>query len=133
MFKIPINTIDSTSVCSIPKESLWANLLRMAKAVIYDECLMTHHHSFEALDQTFKDLCDCPKPFGGLTMIFGGDFQQILPVVPNGSCADVINTCLQKSYLWNEMHILKLCTNMWLQHSLEDASFSQWLLDIGHG
>jgi len=133
MFKIPINTLDSTSVCSIPKESLRADLLRMARAVIYDECLMTHQHSFEALDQTFKDLRDCPKPFGGLTMIFGGDFQQILPVVPNGSRADVVNTCLRKSCLWNKMHILKLRTNMRLQRSPEDASFSQWLLNVGHG
>ena len=31
------------------------------------------------------------------------------------------------------MHILKLRTNMQLQRSPEDASFSQWLLDMGHG
>ena len=50
-----------------------------------------------------------------------------------GSHADVVNTCLWKLSLWNKMHILKLHTNMWLQHSPEDASFSQWLLDVGHG
>ena len=50
MFKIPIDTLNSSSVCSIPKESLHADLLRMAAAVIFDECLMTHCHCFEALD-----------------------------------------------------------------------------------
>lgn len=133
MFKIPIDTLDSTSICNIAKESLRADLLRITKAVIYDECLMTHRHSFEALDRTFQDLRDCPKPFGGLTMIFGGDFQQILPIVRDGSCADVVNACLRKSYLWNKMHILKLRSNMRLQHSPDDTSFCKWLLDVGHG
>lgn len=27
-------------------------------------------------------------------MIFGGDFQQILPVIPQGSQADTVNVCL---------------------------------------
>ncbi|KAF8805153.1 DUF889-domain-containing protein, partial [Phlegmacium glaucopus] len=71
-----------------------------------DECLMTHRHCFEALDHTFQDLRNCHKPFGGLTMIFGGDFQQILPVIPKGSRADIVDACLQKSYLWNHMHVL---------------------------
>lgn len=133
MFKIPIDTLNGTSICSIPKESLRADLLRMADAVIYDECLMTHRHCFEALDRTFQDLRNCPRPFGGLTMIFGGDFQQILPVVANGSRADIVNACFRNSYLWNNMRILKLRINMRLQHSPEDTSFAEWLIDVGHG
>ena len=133
MFKIPIESLDSSSICSIAKQSLRADLLRIAEAVIYDECLMTHRHCFEALDRTFQDLRDCSRPFGGLTMIFGGDFQQILPVVPNGSRADIVDACLRKSYLWNNMHVLKLRTNMRLQDSPENTSFAEWLLDIGHG
>jgi hypothetical protein len=78
MFKLPIDNLDGDSVCNIGKESLRANLLRMTEAVIFDECLMTHRHCFEALDRTFQDLRDCHRLFGGLTMIFGGDFQQIL-------------------------------------------------------
>ena len=66
-------------------------------------------------------------------MIFGGDFQQILPVVLNGSHADILDACLQNSYLWNFMHVLKLQINMRLQNSPQDTSFAQWLLDISHG
>ncbi len=94
---------------------------------------MTHRHCFEALDRTFQDLRNCPKCFGGLTMVFGGDFQQILPVIPGGSHAEIVNACLEKSYLWDTMEILKLEENMRLRHSPEDAPFSEWLLDIGHG
>jgi hypothetical protein len=133
MFKLPIDSLNSTSICNIPKESHRADLLRMADAVIYDECLMTHRHCFEALDRTFQDLRDCPKPFGGMTMIFGGDFQQILPVVANGSRADIVNACFRNSNLWDNMHILKLRINMRLLNSPEDISFAQWLLDVGHG
>ena len=46
---------------------------------------MTHKHCFEALDRTLLDLRNCSKLFGGITMVFGGDFQQILPVVLHGS------------------------------------------------
>ena len=133
MFKIPIDALDDTSVCNIGKESLRADLLRMAEAVIFDECLMTHRLSFEALNRTLQDLRDCQKLFGGLTMIFGGDFQQILPVIPKGSRAEIVNACLRTSYLWNNITVLKLRTNMRLQHSPEDADFSRWLLDVGHG
>ena len=133
MFKIPIDTLSATSICNISKESLQADLLRMAEAVIYDECLMTHQHCFEALDRTFRDLRDCSKPFGGLTMIFGGDFQQILPVVTNGSRADIVNASFRNSYLWNDIIVLKLCINMRLQHSPQDSSFAEWLIDVGHG
>jgi hypothetical protein len=56
MFKIPIDTLDSDSICNISKESFRADLLRMAEVVIYDKCLMNHRHCFEALDQTLQDL-----------------------------------------------------------------------------
>ena len=133
MFKIPIDGLDSTSVCNIPKESLRADLLRITEAVIFDECLMTHQHCFEALDHTFQDLRNCRKLFGGLIMVFGGDFQQILLVIPKGSHANIVNSCLHMSYLWNDITVLKLRTNMLLETSAEDAIFFQWLLDIGHG
>ena len=132
-FKIPIDNLDEYSICSIPKESLRADLLRSAHAIFYDESLMTHRHCFEALDRTFQDLRNCAKPFGGLTMVFGGDFQQILPVIPRGSRTEIVDACLQSSYLWNRMEVLKLRENMRLQNSPEDALFASWLLDIGHG
>lgn len=66
-------------------------------------------------------------------MIFGGNFQQILSVIPNGSCADIVDACLRMLYLWNDIIILKLQMNMQLQNSPENITFSQWLLDIGHG
>ena len=39
----------------------------------------------EAVDMSFRDIRDQPNvPFNGVTVIFGEDFQQILPVVVKG-------------------------------------------------
>jgi len=127
MFKIPIDTLDEDSMCHILKESLRAELLKAADAIIYDECLMAHRHCFEALDRTLQDVRNCQRPFGGLTIVFGGDFQQILPVIPDGSRADIVEASLRKLYLWNLMEVLPLRVNMCLQCAPDQAWFSQWL------
>lgn len=82
-FKIPIN-INSTSTCSISKQSNLAKLLKLAKLIIWDEISIMNRHSIEALNKTLQDIMDCNLPFGGKIFIFGGDFCQILPVIPRG-------------------------------------------------
>jgi hypothetical protein len=69
-----------------------------------------------------------------MTVVFGGDFQQILPVVPKGSKEEIIAASLQRSYLWSLIKILRLCQNMRLESDNPHAQqFSDWLLDVGHG
>ena len=55
---------------------------------------MQHKYNMEAVDHTFKDLCESEMPFGGCTIVFGGDFQQILPVIIKGGRAQVVGACL---------------------------------------
>ena len=51
---------------------------------------MTQRYAFEALDRTLRDILGYEnsakrdKIFGGLTVLLGGDFRQILPVIPKG-------------------------------------------------
>lgn len=69
-------------------------------------------------------------------MVFGGDFQQILPVVIKGGREQVVGACLQRSRLWQHVEKLHLTQNMRLGgHNArqEDKDFAQWLLDLGHG
>jgi hypothetical protein len=73
-FKIPI-PIHESSVCNIPKRSHLAELIQKTDLVIWDEAPMQHKHVMETVDRTFRDLRSTDKPFGGLAVVFGGDFQ----------------------------------------------------------
>ena len=67
-------------------------------------------------------------------MVFGGDFQQTLPVIVHGAREDVVSATLQRSHLWAYIEVLHLRINMRLDRADDNAdSFAQWLLSIGHG
>jgi hypothetical protein len=135
MFKIPVEGLDDASLCKIPKESQRAALLRATRLIIWDEITMQHRNAPEALDRTLRDIRDDDRPFGGITVVFGGDFQQILPVVPKGSREDIVSATIQRSYLWHDIETLHLTRNMRLEESQdeEEVVFADWLLDVGHG
>ena len=75
-FCIPINVKEGDS-CYVNKESDRAKLLRMADLIIWDEAPMAHRHCHEALERTFRDICDSDLPWGGKIIIMGGDFRQV--------------------------------------------------------
>jgi len=88
----------------------------------------------ETVHRSFKDLCNSDKPFGGLTIVFGGDFQQILPVILKGCRAQVVGAYMQKSFLWNNITVLYLHQNMRLNTNVEaEANFAKWQCEVGHG
>ena len=71
-------------------------------------------------------------------MVFGGDFRQIPPVVKHGSRAEVVTSCLNRSYLWRYVKGMKLTINMGLQSLIaqdvpEVSKFSNILLRVGGG
>jgi hypothetical protein len=132
-FKVPI-PIHEFSFCNIPKTSQLADLIRLADLVIWDEAPMQHRHIMEAVDRSFRDVRNSDKPFGGLTVVFGGDFQQIMPVILKGSRAQVVGACMQRSILWRHITVLHLHQNMRLNTNLEEeANFARWQLQVGHG
>jgi len=55
---------------------------------------MQHRHIIETVDHSFRDVCDSNKPFGGITVVFGGDFQQTLPVIVHASRAQIVGGCM---------------------------------------
>ena len=60
---------------------------------------MQHKYAIEAVDQTIQDLLSNNNPFGGITVLFGGDFRQTLPVIPHGSRQQVVAASLKRSSL----------------------------------
>jgi hypothetical protein len=134
-FRIPIDTLTADSLYNISKQDKRAELLRAVDLIIWDEAPMQNRFTHEALDRTLRDICDNElTPFGGKAVVFGGDFQQTLPVIPKSSQEEVINASLPRSYLWKHIQVLILRTNMRLaQSTLDEQDFATWLLDVGHG
>ena len=92
---------------------------------------MQHRHCVEAVDRTLRDICDSEKPFGGITVVLGGDFRQILPVIPKGVREQIVNASLRHSVLWKYIHILTLDLNMRLNHEgRENTNFANFLMEV---
>ncbi|CEL62802.1 hypothetical protein RSOLAG1IB_12576 [Rhizoctonia solani AG-1 IB] len=131
--KIPIKVNDN-STCSINKNSDLGQMIKQAKLIIWDEVPMQNKLCAHAFDKTARDLFDNPNiPFGGVTIVFGGDFRQVLPVVRNGDRQQIIAASLRRSYVWHHLQKLRLQVNMRIQNDPEAAHFAQFLLDIGAG
>jgi hypothetical protein len=41
--------------------------------------------------------------FGGDLIVFGGDFRQVLSVLPRGTCAQIVDQCMNRSVFWRPM------------------------------
>jgi hypothetical protein len=91
---------------------------------MWDEAVMMHRHVFEAVNRSLQDIMVVINPafkflpFGGLVMVFGSDFRQILPVVPRGTRGDVVAADLNHSNIWQHVRVFKLHTNMRVQRLL---------------
>ncbi|CAN1271708.1 ATP-dependent DNA helicase PIF1 [Linum perenne] len=144
-FKIPID-IHHTSTCHIKRGTQLAHIIRNTELIVWDEAPMIHRLSFEAVDRTICDLMDLPmsgngyKPFGGKTVLLGGDFRQTLPVVTGGGRGESVDACLTRSVLWSHCRLLHLSTNMRLDASasnnipvFQNMLFGEWILAVGNG
>lgn len=78
-FRIPINITDE-STCEIKQGTHLAEPLKKTSAIIWDEAPMANRNCFEALDKSLRGIIrftnqnSHEKPFGGLTVVLGGDF-----------------------------------------------------------
>ena len=131
-FKVPIN-ITATSMCNFTASDATGKLLKLTKLIIMDEMTMLHKHVFEAIDRSLKDLIGSQEPFGGITVVFSGDWRQCLPIVRRGGRADVVNACLKSSRLWNKTRIFCLSKNMRVELTGESQMFSDLLMKVGDG
>ncbi|UYV84546.1 hypothetical protein LAZ67_X002584 [Cordylochernes scorpioides] len=129
-FKLPIPLLEN-SVAAISANSSEAELIRRSSLIIWDEAPMAHYRALEIVDRLLKDIMHCDLAFGGKVVVLGGDFRQVLPVVPRASRAEIVAACIKQSKLWPLFVILRLTQNM--RAGIDAQSFSQWLLKVGDG
>ena len=133
-FKVPLE-INCESVCSINSQSTLAELIRMAKVIVWDEAPMAHRFQMEALDRTLRDLTGSNKPFGGKVIVLSGDFRQCLAVIQYANRAEVVNAAINRSPLWACFTVLQLKENMRvvLSQDLDIHGFDEFTLKLGNG
>ena len=90
---------------------------------------MGHIYLNECLDYSLQDVRGNNKLFGGLSILFSGDWKQILPVVKRGSRAQVIDATLKISYIWEHIQTLELHFNHCVQ-ILQNTEKTQSTLTI---
>jgi len=144
-FRIPID-VDELSICDIKRGSKLADLIATTDLIIWDEALMTNRQCFESLDRSVRDILSEKQenlqniPFGGKVVVLGGDPKQILPVIENGTKAQIISASIFRSYLWRHtkkiylhenMRLKKIAINTYEYKELND--FNNWILSIGNG
>ncbi|XP_074324273.1 uncharacterized protein LOC141661188 [Apium graveolens] len=59
--------------------------------------------------------------FGGITVVLGGDFRQILPVINQGLRGDVVSATITRSPLWLNSKILLLYRAEFTYYSVDKA------------
>ncbi|XP_064116564.1 uncharacterized protein LOC135222408 [Macrobrachium nipponense] len=128
-FKIPIN-ITPESTCQVSDQHESAQLFRMTDLIITDEVSQGDKLFFECLDRSLRNIRKNQELFGGICVLFVGDWKQILPVVKRGSRAQIVNATLKTSYIWKSVTELKLSLNMRVRNS-SDVTFASYLRDIG--
>jgi len=129
---VPIE-INEASSLTMEKDSPREDLVRAAKLIIWDE----------AVDRSMRDIMSKNDPlnefrsFGGMRVVLGGDFRQILHVVRKGLRQDIFYASINSSKIWAYCNVLRLTVNMRLGASSvpveqeEIANFGKCILSIG--
>ena len=131
-FGLPVPMPRDAVTSSITAQSSRAEVLRRARILVWDEAPMAPKEALEAVDKLLRDLTDSDLPFGGKVLVLGGDYRQVLPVMPHCSREDIVAHSMQAHPLWREGYIKihSLSKNM---RAAEDESWRRFLLDVGDG
>lgn len=91
---------------------------------------MAKKNNVEALDTMLKDICENDSLFGGKVIVFGGDFRQVLPVLPQKTQHEAVEASLVSSFLWTHFQKFTLTENMRAKEALNPLnSCSFWEMD----
>jgi hypothetical protein len=129
-FRLPIPVLED-SVCGIKLQTSEATVIREAKLLLWDEIFNINKLCIEIVERFLRDLMGNNLPYGGKTILFGGDPMQIPSVVRKGGRAEVVAASFKSSPLYSNIIKVKLTENMRVQE--DNVQFCKWLMDIGNG
>lgn len=105
---------------------------------------MMNFHLLDMLDCFLRELMgNHHQCMGGKLIVLMGDFRRILPVVVNGSRADIVSQAVVNSKVWNSFIPLRLTENMRVGRLIHEntsperrqqlENHAEWLLQVGEG
>jgi len=142
-FQIPFKLHERSS-CYMQNDKMDPRsiLMRKTSLIIIDEATMLHRHAYQAIDTSLKDITGRSEvPFGGIPVLFTGDFRQILPIVKQGSRMQTMSASLERCDLWKFITVMHLTENMRVkkrcngsqEHDAQLQQYSDFLLRVGDG
>ena len=100
---------------------------------------MATRKMINCIDRSLKEILDKTKPFGGVTVVFSGDWRQCLPVVPRAGKAEILRETIKETDVWQHVETFQLTQNMRLKSGVNKkdaakiAQFADYLLKVGEG
>lgn len=100
-FGVP-NDVKHDTQPRIPRHSNYSMLLNAAQLIIIDEVSMQDRYVLEYLDRLLRSITEHYShiPFGGKAIIIGGDWKQLMPVVPGKDEANQFARSVKSSQLY---------------------------------
>jgi ATP-dependent DNA helicase PIF1 len=85
-FSVP-NDVNKDDAPRVPRHSNYAAVLDAAQLIIIDEISMQDRYVLEYVDRQLRDISAKYHhlPFAGKTIVIGGDWKQLMPVIPGGN------------------------------------------------
>ena len=127
-FGLPIK-FNGNGVCSSIIDGSFAYGELVNSLVMFiDEISMVSKPCIEFIDEYLKSIMNNNEPFGGKIIITGGDFRQILPVLPYAGRSEIIQNSIIKSEIWQLFKRFDLIINV---RAGGNEEFANWQKDIG--
>ena len=105
-------------------------LIKEASIIIWDEGPMVNRAVLACVEEVCRTVMDNDRPFGGKVIVVLGDFRQTCPVIRGGTRAQVVDTSIKSSPLWDLFTIYRLTIPI---RNAEDPQFADFVDAIGDG
>ena len=127
---VPLTPESNSRLLSGSPNSRECEELRLTDVFLIDEITMLVKDGLRIVDSVLRFVTGINESFGRKIVVVGGDFRQLLPVVPRGSRTAIIAECVISSPLWRHFKVIMLTQNM---RAVGDTAYGEWLLKLGTG